>query len=129
MVGNGYTGQYADGTGFAVEVNKALDVLTDDVVELRGARTYNVFQFAYTPGVQPASTTTAISKRSGNTPGDGTVQVERYDSTTGDLVGGQTIKAYNSFDSTIDSGVDVHVTFGDGGLWWITAEACGTDGT
>ena len=118
------TGKVSDGTGFAVELHKSKWVLEGDVVELKGSRTYPVLIFDYAPGVQPGTAYTTITKRSGNTPGQGQDTVTRYDSTSGDMTAGQTVMAYNSFDSSVDSGHRVHITFGDGGLWWVTAEEC-----
>lgn len=128
MTASSYTGDYADSTGHAVELHRSKDVLTGHVVEFKGARTVNVFQFAYAPGVVPGITSSVITARSGNTPGSGTMQVEQVDATTGDLELGQTITIHNSTDSTGETGKRAHATFGEGRWWW-TLEACETDST
>ncbi len=120
-----WEGKHTDSTGWAYNVPyKSKDVPKEEIVWLTGSKKHNVFQFEYSPGVKIGRTTTSISKRYGSSPGSGTVMLQKVDSTSHSISDHETVKVYNSFQTTVEKDQRVHITFGEGGLWWVTGVDC-----
>lgn len=120
-------GNFAEDTGWAIEISNSKYVLKDSIVWLEPAFNQDYYVFRYTPGVRIAKTgdDDIPERNDSDKPGSGDVTIWKYDKDTDKLIATtQKVKAFNAMSSSIASDRFVQITFSEEGYWWITAEDC-----
>lgn len=110
---------------FSPEGAKRIKASTEyiELVKRNGPQPVGI-PLAKNPGVLCGQTDGTISKRVDDTPGYGNVTIQHFIASDGTLQNAETIKIRNPFQSAVGNGVYVEVTYGEGGLFWLSAADC-----